>query len=935
MSDLAPGSLVSARGREWVVLPESDPDLLVLRPLGGSDDEIAGVIRGLEEVTPASILLPDPVRDLGSHTSSGLLRDAARLGFRSAAGPFRCLARIQVDPRPYQMVPLLMALRQEVVRLLIADDVGIGKTVEALVIARELLDRGEIRSFTVLCPPHLAEQWQRAMRDQFNLDATLVLPATASRLERGLGLGESLFERHRFTVVSMDWIKSERRRHEFQRVCPELVIVDEAHGCAAGGVGRGSQQRHDLLRILSQDKERHLILVTATPHSGKEDDFRSLLRLLEPELGSLPENLAGEENREHRETLATFMVQRRRADLRAYLDAETRFPERLTGEEPYVLSAAYSAFFRDALEWARARVFEKNLDKGRQRVRWWSALALLRAIGSSPAAAAATLLNRAAGDEEGSGDEADAVGRRLVLDLDDEPGEGADVVAGTTEERAVDAEQERMRKLAGQAASLAGAHDRKLHHAAELLATMLAEGWSPIVFCRYIPTVEYLATHLRKALGGEVHVEAITGILPPEEREQRVQETLKYTKRVLVCTDCLSEGINLQNAFDAVVHYDLAWNPTRHEQREGRVDRFGQEREKVRALTLYGRDNPVDGLILDVLLRKHRTIHRQLGITVPVPTDTGAVVEAMMEALLLRRQAKDVRQAQLAFPIPASVRQTVEIEWSAAVDRESRSRTIFRQASIKVEEVARELAEARRAIGGAEAVEDFVRQALGRMGLPVSKAGRVDLSRAPSALRDALGAGGVVDLAFRPPTPRGALSMHRTHPFVSGLAAYVLEAAIDPKLDGPARRCGVIHTRAVDRRTALLLLRLRFHIVHRDASGAERELLAEDLALVAFQGSPSEPVWLDDAAAEALLSAEPLANVPDDVKQHHLKRILEREAELRPHLNSRAQARGEALLDAHRRVRKAGRLKLRSLRVVPYLPVDVLGLFVYLPGGSP
>ena len=131
------------------------------------------------------------------------------------------------------LVPLLMALKQDTVRLLIADDVGVGKTIEACLVAREFIDRGGVHRTAVLCPPHLAEQWQRAMRDQFHLDAALVLPSTVSRLERGLGPGETLFERYPHVVVSMDYIKSERRRLTFMNHCPELVIVDEAHTCAS------------------------------------------------------------------------------------------------------------------------------------------------------------------------------------------------------------------------------------------------------------------------------------------------------------------------------------------------------------------------------------------------------------------------------------------------------------------------------------------------------------------------------------------------------------------------------------------------------------------------------------------------------------------------------------------------------------------------------
>ena len=137
------GSLVKARGREWVVLPESADDLLVLRPLGGTDDEIAGVYLPLEKVEPASFALPDP-KQIGDYRSARLLRDAIRLGFRSSAGPFRSFGRLAFEPRPYQLVPMLMALKLDPVRMLISDDVGIGKTIEAGLVARELLDRGEI-----------------------------------------------------------------------------------------------------------------------------------------------------------------------------------------------------------------------------------------------------------------------------------------------------------------------------------------------------------------------------------------------------------------------------------------------------------------------------------------------------------------------------------------------------------------------------------------------------------------------------------------------------------------------------------------------------------------------------------------------------------------------------------------------------------------------
>src|SRR5438067_2837004 len=310
----AVGSLVRARGREWVVLPDSTDDRVLLRPLGGTEDEVAGILTDLEVIEPASFALPDP-QQVGDYRSARLLRDAVRLGFRSSAGPFRSFARIAVEPRPYQLVPLLMALKLDPVRLLIADDVGIGKTIEACLVVRELIDRGEVARFAVLCPPQLAEQWQAELQDKFHLDAELVLASTASRLERACRLDQSLFERYPYVIVSTDFIKADRRRDEFLRTCPELVIVDEAHTCAYAGEGRGGRhQRYQLVSSLAADQQRHLVLVTATPHSGNEEAFRSLLTFLEKDFKDLPEELTGKEHEQDRRRLAAHFVQRRRAD---------------------------------------------------------------------------------------------------------------------------------------------------------------------------------------------------------------------------------------------------------------------------------------------------------------------------------------------------------------------------------------------------------------------------------------------------------------------------------------------------------------------------------------------------------------------------------------------------------------------------------------------
>lgn len=934
----AVGSLVSVRGREWVVLPDSDDELLMLRPLGGTDEETTGILTALELVRPATFDLPDPTRP-GDDRSARLLRDALRLGFRSSAGPFRSFGHIAVEPRPYQFVPLLMALKLDPVRLLIADDVGIGKTIEAGLVARELLDQGDASRLAVLCPPHLAEQWQGELAQKFHIDAQLVLASTAARLERGLRPGVTIFDAHPFVVVSTDYIKAERHRNEFLRTCPELVIVDEAHTCADPGEGRSAKhQRYELVAGLASNPHRHLVLVTATPHSGKEGAFRSLLGLLDPAFATLPDDLSGDVNRRHREGLAGHLVQRRRADIRAYLDAETTFPERLEREETYRLSAEYRHLFDRVLAYARETVRDPDGGRHRQRVRWWSALALLRSLASSPAAAAATLRTRAAAADTETMEDADEVGRRTVLDLDDDT-EPIDVIAGSDPDAAADESstaRRRLRDLAREAESLFGVGDLKLAQAAKLVTKLVSDGFSPIVFCRFIPTAEYVAEELRKRLGKSVEVAAITGRLHPDERQARIESLGEFDKRVLVCTDCLSEGINLQHLFDAVFHYDLPWNPTRLEQREGRVDRFGQERPEVRVVTFYGADNQIDQIVLDVLLRKHRKIRRALGVSIPVPGDTNTVIEALTEGVLLREGQGGI--AEMLPGMDEYLRPKTEqllLEWDNAADKEQRSRSVFNQSTIKVEDVAREVAAVRDAIGSGADVETFVRAAVQAHGGVVRADGRkagcveLDLAEAPVALRDSIPTTHL-RARFSLPTASDEAYLGRTHPFVSGLATFILDTALDPLADSVATRCGVIRTSAVTIRTTLLLTRYRFHLVT-VKGGEERPLVAEDSGVLAFTGPPTDPAWLSSLDVLPLLQAKPTANTSPVEATDFLRSVIAATEAWQHQLDREANTRAEALLDSHERVREAARQRGVRYRVSAQLPADVLGIYVYLP----
>jgi len=193
--NFTPGDLVRARGREWVALPTPGEGLLALRPLSGNENDVVVLAPDLEltPVEAARFDLPDDARTT-VQSKAALLADALRLTLRRGAGPFRSAAQLAFEPRTYQLVPLLMALRLQVPRLLIADDVGIGKTIEAGLILRELMDRGEVDAFSVLCPPHLVDQWITELKDRFGIDAVAVTSGTAARLERNLPLAQTLFD---------------------------------------------------------------------------------------------------------------------------------------------------------------------------------------------------------------------------------------------------------------------------------------------------------------------------------------------------------------------------------------------------------------------------------------------------------------------------------------------------------------------------------------------------------------------------------------------------------------------------------------------------------------------------------------------------------------------------------------------------------------------
>jgi superfamily II DNA or RNA helicase len=395
-----PGSIVRYRERKWIVLPSDDEGLLYLKPLGGSEEEITAVFKSLrlpgEQVSPDKLDLPSP-DDVGDFQTARMLFDASRLSFRNASSPFRCMGKLSFRPRSYQIVPLVMALKQDaLVRLLIADDVGIGKTIEALIILSELKERADISSFAVICPPHLCEQWQEELKSKLDIDAEIIRSSTAAALDRRIPDDRSIFHHVPYQVISIDYIKAERRRQIFLDACPDLVIVDEAHTCVlpAGSTSKTQQQRYHLIRDVADLPHRHLLLLTATPHSGKNEEFNNLLSLINKEFKDIDfDTLSGREKDKEKANLARYFVQRKRENIKHWLKETTPFPDRDTKEIPYKLTDDYKVLYSKALDFVRG-ISKDTGKKHLNRVRYWAALALLRGIMSSPEMGYNMLINR-------------------------------------------------------------------------------------------------------------------------------------------------------------------------------------------------------------------------------------------------------------------------------------------------------------------------------------------------------------------------------------------------------------------------------------------------------------------------------------------------------------------------------------------------------------
>ncbi len=834
-------------------------------------------------------------------------------------------------------------------RLLIADDVGVGKSIEALLILRELMERGIIKSFAVLCPPHLCEQWQNELASKLDIEAEIIRSSTFAGLERKI-VGDdtlSVFKYYPYQVISIDFVKGEAKLPTFLRDIPDLVIVDEAHTCTKDIDHKKSNQkqlRYELLEQIAKKENQHLVMLTATPHSGKDGEFQSLLGLLKSEFETYQlDDLATSEKR----NIATHFIQRKRKNIEKWLDEETPFPTRKTEELPYTLSDDYTAFYEKVLKFARG-LNTVGIADNKARMKYFAALTLLRGVMSSPAAGFEMLQKRKLKAQDSAIENDLPYTDNPTIEKWDGQGDTEQIEiienAGLSEK-----EWDVLHRLSSDIEKLKNtSKDYKVNLAISQINQWIADGQSPIIFCRFIATAHYVADQLKQQLSGskDIDIRAITSELSDDERREKIDEMGKSPKRVLVATDCLSEGINLQDKFNAILHYDLPWNPNRLEQREGRVDRYGQVgwldkngilNNNIEVRVLFGENNPIDVVVLKIIIEKIKNIQNTSGVSIAIAEDNRSVIDKVLKEVLLnpdRAKNQFTKQGKLDFGEPTTLSEldlelTNEIE--RARDKAEKIRSIFSHESIMPEDVKKDLNEVDEAIGDVSTLEKFVLQAAVLLGarMETITGGYVFNKHNMEAwLVEALGYGDKIHISFESPTPIGFKYIGRNHQFVEHLCHRIIANSLDKEKKGyKAARAAVFRTDSVTIQTTLIQFRVRNVI--REVS-KQHEMVSEEMFLWGYESKENGIVALDIDKCKSLLKTANALDVSDERQQIVFEKELKHFEELHPDFIKVVETRADDLVNAHTRFAKYLGAK-RFEAVSPVLPPDILGVYVLIP----
>jgi superfamily II DNA or RNA helicase len=886
-----PGTVVKNRGRLWRVDGQEE-DVLFATAIDTGEPEQLKFYIPFEDIRPGRLAPPSP-EIVGHPAAQDLLLRAYRLSLLHGTAPLLSLQRSRVIPKDYQLVPVVMALEMPRVRMLVADDVGLGKTIEAGLIITELLARQMASRLLVIVPANLREQWREALDYFFHIPARIISSRHRREMERELPAGANPWEHYRFLITSVDYAKQPAIKNQILEQQWDVVLFDEAHQVAkphqSGPDQRVRMDRWELAEALAKadrgrpEKSRgaqHLLLLTATPHSGYTDSFASLLRMLDVGATAGPSHAP----RILRPTAERHVCQRRREDVETWFQDDPNrspFPER-DQDEVIVPPTAYEMDAIRAVRDYGRRVIDQAAT-GSVQVRTlahWTVMHLHKRALSSPEALRCSLRNRRERLRQrlaGAKEEAEettippAVARANVLDED--TGERlTDEEAGQRTERSVygspeqiQAELELVEQLLDKARKVTPSRDSKLQ---KLLDTVLRQRLitypKVVIFTRYVDTMNYLAEQIgRDKRYGDASVLTIHGELNERQRREVFLSFERAKAAILVATDAISEGINLQHAAAQVIHYELPWNPNRLEQRNGRVDRFGQRKPVVYIRTMV-MDETLDANILKHLVQKAAQIRKDYGFSPPYFGDETSIMD-------LLEQHEVLGPRQLSFEdwragMEETTAEPVEDPFAEETLERIKGDSFYGQTHISLPEIEKRLAETEATVGSADEIQAFLFSGLSRFGCRVNEnadgSWRIGITEPALQTAPALRAGSVGEVIERATfDPEWALDdpdvtlLDVGHPLVRRLIEAVKQQAFSPRRDVPTERLygrtAYIVTPDVKEVTAL------FHLLARYVVNTEPISIVEELLPVAVPVYGGEP--LGRAETQQLLRATPTA----------------------------------------------------------------------------
>lgn len=528
-----------------------------------------------------------------------LAAEAQRIMLAGLHDPMLAVATSDVQPLPHQIRAVYGELLPRTpLRFLLADDPGAGKTIMAGLYIKELILREDVRTCLIVAPGGLVEQWQDELALKFGLDFEILAPGAEDTTP-----GHTVFEHKRLLIARMDQLaRNELLLDQISQAEFDLVVVDEAHRMSASWFGgeMKASKRFQLGELLSE-RARHFLLMTATPHNGKEEDFQTFLSLLDRD------RFVGPSGKTAQTGAADGLMRRMVKEKLVTFEGRPLFPERIAETVAYHLSPAEQDLYEAVTEYVRNGMnLADRLEGKRKNTIGFALTVLQRRLASSPAAIFHSLRRRTERLERTRADllnglaavpandaQAPSVGdAQDVADFDAdefdaqelEEAENELVDTATAARTAAELETEisELRLLTIQAQNvLTSGQDvkwRELREVIESQVLALTDGSSRklIVFTEHRDTLNYLEQRITQLLGKRDAVVCIHGAVPRYERRRITAEfTSNPDVQILIATDAAGEGLNLQAAH-LMVNYDLPWNPNRIEQRFGRIHRIGQ-----------------------------------------------------------------------------------------------------------------------------------------------------------------------------------------------------------------------------------------------------------------------------------------------------------------------------------------------------------------------